>query len=54
LGFNIHLNIDSEKFYTSVQGKTFINGFVDFGGTERIRKRVVKKIIQLDIPLSMS
>jgi len=47
-GYNVHLNIDSEKFYIGVQGKTFINGFVDFGSTERVRKKVANKIEQLD------
>ena len=46
-GYTVHLNIDSEEFYISVQGRTFINGFVDFGSTERVRKKVVNKIIQL-------
>lgn len=48
-GYCMHLGFDSENFYISLQSKTgggrYGGGFVDFGATERLRKKI-KTIIQ--------
>lgn len=45
--YNIYISIDDEKFLISVLGKTYSypsSGFIDLGGTERLRRQIIYKI----------
>ncbi len=44
--YNVYLNIDSEKFCVTVLLKTSYlrGGFIDFGGSERLRNRIISII----------
>jgi hypothetical protein len=49
-GYNVYLFVDDEKFFLSVLGKTHAypaRGFIDSGGTERVRKKIISTIKSL-------
>lgn len=47
--YDVYLSIDEEKFYVSVLVRTsyYRGGFIDFGGSERLRKEIVSNIKSL-------
>ncbi|MGE5108362.1 MAG: hypothetical protein ACM3H8_12505, partial [Sphingobacteriales bacterium] len=48
--YDVYLYVDSEKFYINVLGTTHTypsTGFIDFGGAERLRKKIVSNIKSL-------
>jgi len=45
--YDVYLYVEREKFYVSVLGTTHAypaSGFIDFGGTGRLRKKIISKI----------
>ncbi|HMK20528.1 MAG TPA: hypothetical protein VK492_20145 [Chitinophagaceae bacterium] len=44
--YDVYLGIDKEKFYVSVLVRTsyYRGGFIDFGGAERLRRKIVSSI----------
>ena len=44
--YDVYLSIDEEKFYISVLVRTsyYRGGFIDFGGSERLRRKIVSNI----------
>jgi len=48
--YDVYLYVDNENFYVSVLGRTHAwpsSGFIDFGGTERLRKTIISHIKSL-------
>jgi hypothetical protein len=47
--YDVYLYFDSEKFYISVLVTThaYPSGFIDLGGTERLRKKIVSTVKSL-------
>ena len=44
-GYKIYLTYDDTNFYTSVQGvSTAPGGFIDFGGTEKVRRQLTSSL----------
>ena len=48
--YQIYLSFDQEDFFASVQGATnasYGSGIIDFGGTERVRKKLISSLSKL-------